>query len=196
MAEGKKPEGNARARRAAERAAQGITQKEERGSFLQVEEIRQQVETIVQDQFQLALEKLQAKGSGNNRTLEIVLDYPADRTDSLSLDTVAEVSQAISAALDQADDGSLPYLLEVSSRGVTSPLTAPRHWQRSIGRLINIQPDAGESFLARLDEVTEAGPVIRRKKNTKKGQPESYREPETLDWQKIYGAKAEIEFNR
>lgn len=192
----KKDAPNARERRAAARAEQGITKKAPAGSFVSVEGVREAVTRVVEQEFKLVLEKLTAKGSGANRTLEIVVDYPEDRTDALSLDTIAEVSQALSAALDDADDGEVPYSLEVSSRGVTSPLTETRHWKRSIDRLIEITEAGGEKYLARLDFVTDEGPVIRRKKETKKGQPESYREAVTLPWVTISAAKVEIEFNR
>ncbi|WP_237197268.1 ribosome maturation factor RimP [Rothia nasimurium] len=192
----KKDAPNARERRAAARAEQGITKKAPAGSFVSVEGVREAVTRVVEQEFKLVLEKLTAKGSGANRTLEIVVDYPEDRTDALSLDTIAEVSQALSSALDAADDGEVPYSLEVSSRGVTSPLTETRHWKRSIDRLIEITETGGEKYLARLDFVTEEGPVLRRKKETKKGQPESYRDAVTLPWATISAAKVEIEFNR
>lgn len=192
----KKDAPNARERRAAARAEQGITKKAPVGSFVSVEGVREAVTRVVEQEFKLVLEKLTAKGSGANRTLEIVVDYPEDRTDALSLDTIAEVSQALSAALDAADDGEVPYSLEVSSRGVTSPLTETRHWKRSIDRLIEITEAGGEKYLARLDFVTDEGPVVRRKKETKKGQPESYRDAVTLPWGTISAAKVEIEFNR
>ena len=192
----KKDAPNARERRAAARAEQGITKKAPAGSFVSVEGVREAVTRVVEQEFKLVLEKLAAKGSGANRTLEIVVDYPEDRTDALSLDTIAEVSQALSAALDDADDGEVPYSLEVSSRGVTSPLVETRHWKRSIDRLIEITEARGEKYLARLDFVTDEGPVVRRKKETKKGQPESYRDPVTLPWGTISAAKVEIEFNR
>lgn len=192
----KKDAPNARERRAAARAEQGITQKVPAGSFVSVEAVRDAVTQVVEGEFRLVLESLTARGSGPNRTLEIVIDYPEDRTDALSLDTIAEVSQALSVALDAADDGEVPYSLEVSSRGVTSPLTEVRHWRRSVDRLVEITESGGEKYLARLDFVTDEGPTVRRKKETKKGQPESYREPVTLPWGTISAAKVEIEFNR
>ncbi|MFW0112314.1 ribosome maturation factor RimP [Rothia sp. CCM 9417] len=193
---GKKEAPNARERRAAARAQEGITQRAPAESFVSLESVRPVVTEVVEGQFKLVLEKLALRGKGANRTLEIVLDYPEDRTDALSLDTIAEVSQALSQALDSADDGEVPYLLEVSSRGVTSPLTETRHWKRSIDRLLAISQTDGETYLARLDFVTEEGPVVRRKKETKKGQPESYRDAQTLPWATISSAKVEIEFNR
>lgn len=191
----KKTDLNSRQRRAAERAATKVTVPPANLPFINTEELGRVIEPIV-EQFGCVLETLNARGAGNNKTLEIMVDYTEERTDFLSLDTIAEISQAISQALDEADDGESPYLLEVSSPGATRPLTERRHWLRSRERLINIVPAAGgEAFLARLDDVVDEGPVIRRKKHTKKGQPESYKDAETLPWDSISSANVEIEFN-
>lgn len=190
----KKTELNSRERRAAERAAAGIQTSTPRKPFINTEEIRTAIVPVIEE-FGCILESLNAKGSGKNRTLEIVIDYTEERTDFLSLDTIAEVSQGISAVLDQANDGEEPYLLEVSSPGATRALTERRHWKRSLNRLLNIDLTDGEPFLARLDEVLEEGVKIRRKKQTKKGQPESYKDQETLAWDSISSANVEIEFN-
>ncbi|MBM7051314.1 ribosome maturation factor RimP [Rothia sp. ZJ1223] len=184
---------NARDRRAAERAATGTTTPTPQQFFLNVDELRENLLPMI-DQFSLHLEALKTKGNGVNKTLEIIVDLHEDRTDFVSLDTLAEVSQAISAKLDELEDGDSPYLLEVSSPGATRSLIERRHWKRSIGRLINITDVQGEKFLARLHEVTDAGAVISRKKETKKGQKPSYKDPETIKWSTISAAKVEIEF--
>lgn len=191
----KKTEMNSRERRAAERAAQGVTAKEPKKLFVNIDQIRQAITPTIEE-FGCILESLNAKGAGANKILEIMIDYTEERTDFLSLDTIAEVSQAVSQVLDDIDDGESPYLLEVSSPGANRTLTETRHWKRSLGRLLEIKPqDGSETFLARLDEVSDEGPVVRRKKNTKKGQKESYKEAETLPWNSISEAKVEIEFN-
>jgi len=43
--------------------------------------------------------------------------------------------------------------------------------------------------------VQDEGPVLARKKNTKKGQKESYHEPSLLPWENIASAHVEIDFN-
>src|SRR5439155_20140908 len=62
------------------------------------------------------LEELAITPAGRRRLVRVVLD--ADTR--ISLDDVAEVSQAISTALDEHDEalGRSPYVLEVSSPGV------------------------------------------------------------------------------
>lgn len=184
---------NARERRAAERAASGISTPAPKTSFVNVEQLREQLLPVIEE-FNLYLEGLKARGAGSNKTLEIIVDLPEDRTDFLSLDTLAEVSQALSKKLDEVEDGDSPYLLEVSSPGATRSLTERRHWKRSIGRLIVVTTATGDKYLARLHEVTEEGVVLSRKKETKKGQKPSYRDPETIEWSTISSAKVEIEF--
>ena len=64
--------------------------------------------------------------AGKRRLLRVVVD----RDGGLGLDTVAAVSTAVSAVLDERDPmGGSPYVLEVSSPGVDRPLTEPRHWR-------------------------------------------------------------------
>ena len=185
---------NSRERRAANRAAQGVSAPKTKTPFVNTDEIRIQLLPVIEE-FNLYLEELRARGAGANKTLEIVIDLPEDRTDFVSLDTLAEVSQALSKKLDEIEDGDSPYMLEVTSPGATRSLTERRHWKRSIGRLIAITTVDGEKYLARLNDVTEEGPVMARKKETKKGQKPSYRDPETIGWGIISSANVEIEFN-
>ncbi len=72
-------------------------------------------------------------------------------TDPLTLDEVADATRAINAVLDPSDVmGEAPYVLEVSSPGVTRPLTLPRHYRRNVGRLVTVTPTDGEAFTGRL----------------------------------------------
>jgi ribosome maturation factor RimP len=81
------------------------------------------------------LEEVQLTPVGRRRVLRVVVDAPG----GVSLDDIALVSQALSAELDAAGCmGDMPYTLEVTSPGVDRPLTAPRHWQRSVGRIVTV----------------------------------------------------------
>jgi ribosome maturation factor RimP len=74
-----------------------------------------------------------------------------EATDPLSLDEVADATRAINAVLDPSDVmGEAPYVLEVSSPGVSRPLTEPRHFRRNVGRLVAVTPAEGEAFTGRL----------------------------------------------
>lgn len=102
------------------------------------------------------LEQVVIRQAGSRRLVRVVVDHDA----GLSLDLVAEVSRAISRALDDSDVlGQSAYVLEVTSPGVDRPLGLPRHWRRSIGRLVLVTPVTGEPFVGR---VLEAGDVSAR----------------------------------
>lgn len=86
------------------------------------------------------LESVRASVAGRRRLLRVVVD--SDH--GVSLDDAAEVSRAVSAALDATDVmGDMPYTLEVSSPGVDRPLTEPRHWRRAARRLVRVKTGAG-----------------------------------------------------
>lgn len=85
------------------------------------------------------LEDVSISRVGRRHIVRVIVD--GDR--GVSLDAVADVSRAVSGALDEAEaaTGDLvvgEYQLEVSSPGVDRPLTLPRHWRRNVGRLVKV----------------------------------------------------------
>ncbi|MEO3743060.1 ribosome maturation factor RimP [Plantactinospora sp. B5E13] len=85
------------------------------------------------------LEDLSVSRAGRRFVVRVVVDHDG----GIDLDAVADVSRALSKALDQAEEsgGDLvagEYQLEVSSPGVDRPLTLPRHWRRNVGRLVKV----------------------------------------------------------
>ena len=95
--------------------------------------------TPVVNAFSLDLDDVSISKSGNQRVVDVTVDGDA----GVNLDEVAAVSRAISEFLDASDImGEAPYLLEVGTRGVSSPLTKPAHWARNIGRLVSVAGDA------------------------------------------------------
>lgn len=95
--------------------------------------------TPVVNAFLLDLDDVSISKSGSQRVVDVTVDGDA----GVNLDEVAAVSRAISEFLDSSDImGEAPYLLEVGSRGVSSPLTKAAHWDRNIGRLVNVAGDA------------------------------------------------------
>jgi ribosome maturation factor RimP len=88
------------------------------------------------------LEEVTEQRAGSRRLIRVVVD----RDGGVSLDGVAEVTRAVSAALDDSDLlGEFPYVLEVTSPGVDRPLTSPPHWRRAHGRLVKaVLADGGE----------------------------------------------------
>lgn len=83
------------------------------------------------------LEDLTVAQAGRRRLVRVIVD--AD--EGIDLDAVAQVSRAVSDALDARDAFEAPYVLEVSSPGVDRPLREPKHWRRATGRLVKVDVD-------------------------------------------------------
>lgn len=93
----------------------------------------------VVEQCGLELDRIETMNAGKRVVLRIFLDGDGPAGRGPSLDEIAEATRAISAALDASDaTGERPYVLEVSSRGVSRPLLAPRNYRRNVGRLVAI----------------------------------------------------------
>jgi ribosome maturation factor RimP len=109
-----------------------------------------------------------------------------DQDGGVSLDDVAEVSQAISSVLDQSDAmGSVPYVLEVTSPGIDRPLTEVRHWKRAAGRLVSTRLVEGGEVTGRVRSVDERAVVL-----------EVDGEARTLEWPEVAAGQVQIEFQR
>ncbi|MDP4509444.1 ribosome maturation factor RimP [Nonomuraea turcica] len=102
----------------------------------------------------LDLEDITVTQAGKRRLLRVIVD----RDGGVSLDDVADVSQAVSAALDDDDAmGQAAYTLEVSSPGVDRPLTEPRHWRRAAKRLVKAEMRDGTVVEGRITATDESG---------------------------------------
>ncbi|MGW0197824.1 ribosome maturation factor RimP [Nonomuraea sp. NPDC003201] len=102
----------------------------------------------------LDLEDITVTQAGKRRLLRVIVD----RDGGVSLDDVADVSQAVSTALDDDDSmGQTAYTLEVSSPGVDRPLTEPRHWRRAAKRLVKAEMRDGTVVEGRILAADEAG---------------------------------------
>ncbi|GAA3133566.1 ribosome maturation factor RimP [Streptosporangium carneum] len=130
----------------------------------------------------LDLEDVTVTPAGKRRLLRVVVD----RDGGVSLDDVAEVSLAVSAALD-ADDamGATPYVLEVSSPGVDRPLTEPRHWRRAVKRLVKADLRDGTLVEGRIVATDEAGVEL-----------DVAGTPRRIEYQDLTRGRVQVEFRR
>lgn len=106
------------------------------------------------------LEDLEVSRVGRRHLLRVAVDSD----NGVDLDAVAEVSRAVSAALDEAEASgdeliAGEYELEVGSRGVDRPLTEPRHWRRNRTRLVQVDV-AGKPVTGRVTAVTGTGVTL------------------------------------
>ncbi|MBQ1083782.1 MULTISPECIES: ribosome maturation factor RimP [unclassified Nocardiopsis] len=130
----------------------------------------------------LDLEAVELTPAGKRRVLRVVVDSD----NGVDLDAVGEVSQAVNESLDASDVmGEQPYVLEVTSPGVERPLTLPRHWRRSQGRLVKVSLVEGGDLTGRVTESDDQGVTL-----DVKGRPR------TLAYDKIAKAKVQVEFRR
>jgi len=102
----------------------------------------------------LDLEALEVSPTGRRRRILLVVD----RDGGVGLDECAELSRAVSDALDGGDVmGDAQYTLEVSSPGVSRPLTLPRHWRRNTGRLVRVVLASGGEVTGRVVGADDDG---------------------------------------
>lgn len=130
--------------------------------------VRETIEPVVAP-LGIVIEDVTVSPAGRRRVVRVLVDTdvaalePADTTsvvEPLSLDCVADVSHAVSNALDAAAVlGEAPYVLEVSSPGVGRPLSTRDHFRRNVGRLVEVH-HAGGQVTGRLIEVGKDALVL------------------------------------
>ncbi|MGB5953042.1 MAG: ribosome maturation factor RimP [Ornithinimicrobium sp.] len=105
--------------------------------------------------------------------------------DPLTLDEVADATSMLNDALDESGVmGEAPYTLEVSSVGVSTPLTRREHFRRNVGRLVRIQEHDGPDQTSRLLAAAPQG--IRLEASGDRW----------LAYEQISRATVQVEFNR
>lgn len=143
----------------------------------------------------LVLEGIEIRIAGAHRTVNVIVDLPETRHGGVGLETISEVSHEISVLMDSdpADDGR-PYSLEVSSPGVSRPLTEPRHFRRNIGRMVSLKLSQGDDITGRVLAVDEKGITIRPQQPVKKGMKPKHGEPHHLAFGSIRKGTVQVEF--
>lgn len=107
----------------------------------------------------LFLEDVEVAPAGRRTVVRVVIDLD-DAVGSLDLDTVGEVSRAISDALDAAEPVRGAYTLEVSTPGTARPLTTLRHFRRARTRLVTLTLTDGTTVHGRLTDADADGYTV------------------------------------
>ena len=130
------------------------------------------------------LEDISVTPAGRRSLVRVSVDADG----GIDLDAVAEVTRAVSDALDAETPGGPtfagPYVLEVSSPGVDRPLTEPRHWRRNVSRLVTVPVD-GAPVTGRINTVGDAGVTL-----LVDGAPRE------VAWGALGAGRVQVEFNR
>jgi ribosome maturation factor RimP len=143
------------------------------------------------------LEELVVTPAGRRSVVRVVVD----RDRGVTLDDIADVSRAVSDALDAHDDGMgrTPYVLEVTSPGVDRPLTEPRHWRRNTGRMVTVAvgpSGSADTVTGRITAVDDAGVTLAVEAA---GKPGAKRKPPTervVPWPELGAGRVQVEFGR
>ncbi|TGO05922.1 ribosome maturation factor RimP [Serinibacter arcticus] len=155
------------------------------------EELNRRLRAVVEplaSSHDLVAESAQLRTRGRLRTVVVVLDL-ADGPGSLGSDLLGEVTREISDALDADDVVEGAYTLEVSSPGVSRPLTQPRHFRRAERRLVRLALTDGSTLVARVRSADDDGVTVSRD-----GAPDGTHE--TLTYAQITTATVEVEMRR
>lgn len=99
-----------------------------------VRRVRELVEPIAAD-LRLDLYDVEQRGG----TMRVTLDTPAGSDGSVDLDQLALATRLISRELDHQDPIPGRYTLEVTSPGVERSLRTPAHFQREVGKTVNLR---------------------------------------------------------
>lgn len=108
----------------------------------------------------LELDKVEVTPIGKRSVLRVTIDGDGPEGRGPLLDDIAEASRLISEALDESPAvGNAPYTLEVSSRGVSKPLTELKHFRRNTGRLVKLWLADGQ-VTGRIRGIADEGVVV------------------------------------
>ncbi|GGT41844.1 ribosome maturation factor RimP [Streptomyces chromofuscus] len=156
-------------------------------STTQSERLRELLEPLVTSQG-LDLEEIAVDSVGRKRVLRVVVDSDS----GADLDSIADVSRALSARLDETDAmGAGQYTLEVGTPGAERLLTQHRHYVRATGRLVRFQLAEGGELVARILTVDDEG-VDAEVPGVKGRRPTARR----LAFEDIAKARVQVEFSR
>lgn len=145
----------------------------------------------------LALEGVDLSSAGRRTLLRVTVDLPPEEVGSLGSDALADVSRAVSAALDALPEredpfGGSPYVLEVSTPGTDRPLLRERgRWSRARTRLVRADQVAGGAVTGRLAVVDDDG-VLLVVPGERGAAPTDVR----LAWDGIAGGTVQVELRR
>jgi ribosome maturation factor RimP len=130
----------------------------------------------------LDVEAVELTPAGKRRVLRIAVDQDG----GVTLDDIAIATKKVDSVLDASDVmGEMAYLLEVTSRGVDTPLTLPRHWRRNADRLVKVTLVEGGEVTGRIGESDEDKVCL-----------EVDGDERELAYADIAKARVQIEFNR
>ncbi len=99
-----------------------------------VERVTRMISPLVAD-LKLDLYDVEYRGG----VLRVTVDTPPGSPGGVDLDTIALLTRMIGRDFDHDDPMPGHYTLEVTSPGLERSLRVPAHWQREIGKTVNVR---------------------------------------------------------
>ncbi|UYN86979.1 MAG: ribosome maturation factor RimP [Cyclobacteriaceae bacterium] len=99
-----------------------------------VERIKELAAVHLKDESQFLVEVVASLKKKPFKLIVIV-----DGDNGVTIDDCAELSRALSAALDEENLFNDPYMLEVSTPGLDHPLKLTRQYQKNVGRTVKVK---------------------------------------------------------
>ncbi len=86
-----------------------------------------------------------------------VLTLLLDTDEGISIDECAKISRKLGNDIEAEPLFETPFILEVSSPGVDTPINSARQYSKNIGRNLKITLTDGDKKIGKLDNVSEGG---------------------------------------
>lgn len=141
----------------------------------------------------LVLEDVRVRRSAGRQLVEVLVGQTEDDERELDLDRVADVTRAVSDALDASDPVAGEYTLEVGTRGADSPLVERRHFVRAVGRAVRVRRADGTVLTGRLTGVEADAIVVVPVTAGVKGRPPRVGVPVTIVLDDVADARVEVD---
>ncbi|GEK16270.1 ribosome maturation factor RimP [Cellulomonas persica] len=143
----------------------------------------------------LVLEEVRVRRSGGRVLVEVLVGQTEDDERELDLDRIADVTRAVSDALDASDPVAGEYTLEVGTRGADSPLVERRHFVRAVGRAVRVRRTDGTVLAGRLTGVEDDAIVVVPVTPGVKGRPPRVGTPVTIVLDEVADARVEVDMS-
>lgn len=164
---------------------------------IQRSELQSLIGAVVEGQG-LWCEEVVVGGQPGDRVLSVVVDR-IDEQEGVSLDTIGVIAQEVSAALDAEGDaipqlGNDSYTLEITTPGTDRPLVRKHHWQKNLGRIVNVRIDDAEPIDAKIHSVDADGvELVVLTPGAKKGMPPKYAAPVHYSYEQLSNATVQVQ---
>lgn len=123
------------------------------------------------------------------------LDVFIDSDFGISFEQCQKISRYLEQYLDEEQWLGEKYVLEVSSPGISRPLSMKRQYPRNVGRKVEVKLQDGDKRSGTLKEVEENHIVLEEKVRRKEGKRKKTEVVETeIDFNSIKETKVKVSF--